>query len=313
MSEQNRIEDLFRGRHFDRDLIILCVRWYLRYKLSLRDLVEMMYERGLHLAHTTDLRTVDQYAGPDSNNSVKPAGHRRTRSPKHSPKLITPLKSAWRLKCKAPIDADQFVVRSAFSGSCSETGSWDRPLQVTGPFVQTSVIHLPGWLGQIVFLSEQFCPASPIQDVGAFAARKVSALPFNRPLTSAMMTGFSAVPVILIGIPVASEGFAAFDELFNFASRLTPTGGGAWSSELLRAEGDCVRHVRVSAGLVCAVVRADWSAYRFGSITLAIVILIPRAGPPWWVAFSGLLKFRSELGRVFFSIVWPEGDAQPSK
>jgi transposase-like protein len=34
-------------------IIILCVRWYLRYKLSLRDLVEMMAERGLRLAHTT--------------------------------------------------------------------------------------------------------------------------------------------------------------------------------------------------------------------------------------------------------------------
>ena len=39
------IEQLFEGRHFDREVIILCVRWYLRFKLSLRDLVEMMAER----------------------------------------------------------------------------------------------------------------------------------------------------------------------------------------------------------------------------------------------------------------------------
>jgi transposase-like protein len=44
---------MFAGRHFDREVILLCVRWYLRYKLSLRDLVEMMAERGLELAHTT--------------------------------------------------------------------------------------------------------------------------------------------------------------------------------------------------------------------------------------------------------------------
>jgi transposase-like protein len=43
-------------------VIILCVRWYLRYKLSFRDLVEMMSERGLHLAHTTILRWVQRYA-----------------------------------------------------------------------------------------------------------------------------------------------------------------------------------------------------------------------------------------------------------
>jgi hypothetical protein len=38
---------LFRGRHFDRTVIILCVRWYITYKLSYRDLVEMMAERGV--------------------------------------------------------------------------------------------------------------------------------------------------------------------------------------------------------------------------------------------------------------------------
>lgn len=32
------MEELFEGRHFDREVIILCVRWYLRFKLSLRDL-----------------------------------------------------------------------------------------------------------------------------------------------------------------------------------------------------------------------------------------------------------------------------------
>jgi transposase-like protein len=56
------MEALFAGRHFDREVIILCVRWYLRYKLSLRDLVEMMAERGLSLAHTTILRWVQRYA-----------------------------------------------------------------------------------------------------------------------------------------------------------------------------------------------------------------------------------------------------------
>lgn len=56
------MEELFVGRHFDRDVIILCVRWYLRYKLSFRELVEMMAERGVHLAHTTILRWVQHFA-----------------------------------------------------------------------------------------------------------------------------------------------------------------------------------------------------------------------------------------------------------
>jgi transposase-like protein len=57
MSKLKSLEELFARRHFDREVIILCVRWYLRYKLSLRDLVEMMAERGLQLAHTTALST----------------------------------------------------------------------------------------------------------------------------------------------------------------------------------------------------------------------------------------------------------------
>jgi transposase-like protein len=61
MSKLKSLDGLFAGRHFDRDMIILCVRWYLRYKLSLRDLVEMMAERGLSLAHTTILRWVQRY------------------------------------------------------------------------------------------------------------------------------------------------------------------------------------------------------------------------------------------------------------
>src|ERR1700675_981039 len=61
MGKLKRMDGLFAGRHFDRDVIILCVRWYLRYKLSLRDLVEMMAERGLSLAHTTILRWVKRY------------------------------------------------------------------------------------------------------------------------------------------------------------------------------------------------------------------------------------------------------------
>jgi transposase-like protein len=52
------LEELFEGRHFDREIIVLCVRWYLRFKLSFRDLVEMMVERDLSIAHTTIMRWV---------------------------------------------------------------------------------------------------------------------------------------------------------------------------------------------------------------------------------------------------------------
>ena len=34
------LEELCEGGHFGREVIILCVRWYLQFKLSLRDVVE---------------------------------------------------------------------------------------------------------------------------------------------------------------------------------------------------------------------------------------------------------------------------------
>ena len=52
---------LFKRRHFDGVIIILCVRWYLSYKLSYRDLQAMMTERGIDLVHTTIMRWVQCY------------------------------------------------------------------------------------------------------------------------------------------------------------------------------------------------------------------------------------------------------------
>ena len=54
-------EVLFKGRHFDVQIIILCVSWYASFKLSLRDLVIMMADRGIPLAHTTILRWIQPY------------------------------------------------------------------------------------------------------------------------------------------------------------------------------------------------------------------------------------------------------------
>jgi transposase, IS6 family len=52
----------FKWRHFEAELILLCVRWYLRYALSYRDLEELMRERGLQVDHTTIYRWVQNYA-----------------------------------------------------------------------------------------------------------------------------------------------------------------------------------------------------------------------------------------------------------
>ena len=72
------LDELFGGRHFDQEVIVLCVRWYLRFKLSYRDLVEMMAERGLPMAHTTIMRWVHHYV-PEFERRwyrfARPVGH----------------------------------------------------------------------------------------------------------------------------------------------------------------------------------------------------------------------------------------------
>ena len=74
------LEDLFKGRHFDREIVVLCVRWYLSFKLSFRDLVAMMGERGVGMAHTTILRWVQRYL-PEFETRFPPRGCRNRVTP----------------------------------------------------------------------------------------------------------------------------------------------------------------------------------------------------------------------------------------
>ena len=61
----------FKWRHFQSDLILLNVRWYLRYSLSYRDLAETMLERGVKVDHTTIYRWVQAY-GPELDKRCRP-------------------------------------------------------------------------------------------------------------------------------------------------------------------------------------------------------------------------------------------------
>jgi len=61
MSKPIDRDPIYRRRRFDRQIIDLCVRWYLTYRLSYRDLVAMMAERGVRVSDTTILRWVIHY------------------------------------------------------------------------------------------------------------------------------------------------------------------------------------------------------------------------------------------------------------
>ncbi|MEO5969965.1 MAG: IS6 family transposase [Bdellovibrionia bacterium] len=71
-----------QGSHFESEIILQCVRWYLSYPLSYRNLEEMMLERGIEVDHSTVNRWVLKYT-PELEKSFR--------------KYKRPTGSSWRL------------------------------------------------------------------------------------------------------------------------------------------------------------------------------------------------------------------------
>jgi putative transposase len=64
----------FKGAHFAKDIILTCVRWYVAYPLSYRQVEELMRERGVSVDHATINRWVLKYSP-----LLEAAFHRRKR------------------------------------------------------------------------------------------------------------------------------------------------------------------------------------------------------------------------------------------
>jgi len=66
-------------------------------------------------------------------------------------------------------------------------------------------------------------------------------------------------------------------------------------------------------GPLCFLLRVDRSAYRFGGVTLTIVVMIPRDNPPWQVAFHRFAEVTIGIVvALLFAIIWPEGEDPPA-
>lgn len=65
-------------------------------------------------------------------------------------------------------------------------------------------------------------------------------------------------------------------------------------------------------GLLCAVARSEWSAYRFGGVAVAIVLLLPRTAPVWQLALHRFAEVSiGIMVALLFAWVWPEGEPKP--
>jgi IS6 family transposase len=67
------VRSAFAGFRFPPDVIVLAVRWYLRFGLSYRDVEELLAERGVEVDHVTIYRWVQRFT-PYSPTLPGPAG-----------------------------------------------------------------------------------------------------------------------------------------------------------------------------------------------------------------------------------------------
>jgi len=75
-------ENSFKWKHYAGEIILLNVRWYLKYALSYRNLEEMMAERGVKVDHTTIMRWVHQYS-PEIEKKIR--------------RYLKPTNDSWRM------------------------------------------------------------------------------------------------------------------------------------------------------------------------------------------------------------------------
>ena len=64
----------FAGFCFPPDVIVLAVRWYLRFALSYRDVEELLAERGVEVDHATIYRWVQRFT-PEFIEAARPGRH----------------------------------------------------------------------------------------------------------------------------------------------------------------------------------------------------------------------------------------------
>ena len=77
MTQPIERDAIYRYWRFPREVIEGCVRWYLTYRLSYRDLVALMAEWGVNVSHTTIMRWVLRYVPEYErrwNRRAKPVG-----------------------------------------------------------------------------------------------------------------------------------------------------------------------------------------------------------------------------------------------
>ena len=63
-------------------------------------------------------------------------------------------------------------------------------------------------------------------------------------------------------------------------------------------------------GMLRVLTQSDSTAYRFGGVALAIVLMVPRTGPAWQIALHRFIEVSIGIGvALILSVLWPEREA----
>jgi transposase-like protein len=89
----------FKGSHFERDVILWGVRWYVAYPISYRQLEEMMEERWVEVDHSTLNRWVVKYA-PELERQFR-SRKRPVDASWRLDETYVKIKGSWRYLCRA--------------------------------------------------------------------------------------------------------------------------------------------------------------------------------------------------------------------
>ena len=121
---------MFKGRHFDQSVILLCVRWYLAYSLTLRDLKEMMAERGISIDHSTIHHWVVHFSPlrlerfNRRKRAVTPASGMRTRRTSSASGCISTAPSTVSVTRSSSFSANTEICRRQSVSSQSARAPW---------------------------------------------------------------------------------------------------------------------------------------------------------------------------------------------
>ena len=172
------VSSAFAGYRFPPEVILLAVRWYLRYALSYRDLEELLAERGIEVDHVTIYRWVQRFT-PELIDAARPC-RRSVGDRWFVDETYVRVAGVWRYVYRAVDQYGQVIdvyvskrrnlvaARSFFESALS---AHERPVEVTTDLAAPLLRVVDELLPDVVHHTEQYANNRIENDHGRLKAR----------------------------------------------------------------------------------------------------------------------------------------------